>query len=119
MKYTRYDEGLHRYVVPCLYKEDGKQICFFCTEEPAEHVKSARGSVTVTPALPIVYGEAIDRLGELETLETTYKRVLNLPNCNDCGHQARNTCGHCPRFGADIRINCPLWKPKKEDDYAI
>lgn len=115
MRYTRYDEELNRYVVPCLYKAgDGEPIKFYVKSEPIEVIETGNGRIRLSNRLDTVYGEAIDRLGELETLEETYKRVLSLPNCNDCGHQMRNTCGHCPRFGADIRINCPLWKPRKE-----
>ena len=37
------------------------------------------------------------------------ERVAALPNCNDCGH--RGDCGHVPKTGEMVRINCPLWAP--------
>lgn len=70
-RYTRYDFDLKRFVVPCLYKEDGTQITFCTKEEPAEIIdyQNLRGEtirVCRSPALTIVWGEAIDRLAEYE-----------------------------------------------------
>ena len=44
-----------------------------------------------------------------------YKRVIKLPNCNDCGMQKTGPlkCSHIPGWGEQVRINCPLWKPKE------
>ena len=35
------------------------------------------------------------------------KRILELPNCNDCHRQ---NCEYKPRAGENVRNNCPLWK---------
>lgn len=45
-----------------------------------------------------------------------FERWVNLPQCNDCLHNQYSSCGYCPAPGEDVRINCPLWKPKKEAD---
>ncbi len=112
MRYTRYDDKLSRYVVPCLHKPDGSRIEFYV--HTIEEVRAlGKGSTIVKPALHLVFGEVIDRLSELESLEEAYKRVLSLPNCNDCGHNLHNSCGHCPRPGEQVRINCPLWKTQE------
>lgn len=45
-----------------------------------------------------------------------YDRVASLPDCNDCG---RWDCEYKPRWGEQVRINCPLWRgpqPAKEDN---
>ena len=34
-----------------------------------------------------------------------YDRVASLPDCNDCG---RGACEYKPRWGEQVRINCPL-----------
>lgn len=54
-RYTHYDADLECFVVPCLRKLDGKQITFY--------QKTPRGSV------PLVWGDAIDRLAEYENQE--------------------------------------------------
>lgn len=44
-----------------------------------------------------------------------YDRVSALPDCNTCGREA---CEYKPRWGYQVRINCPLWRgpqPAKED----
>ena len=63
MKYTRYSEDLGRYVVPCYQMLSGKRIEFFCKTEPEERL---RNGLMITPADPVVFGEVIDRLAELE-----------------------------------------------------
>lgn len=62
------------------------------------------------------YISAAGVLAQLDDMKESLGRVLSQPNCNDCGHSAGNTCGHCPRIGENIRINCPLWKPEKEGE---
>lgn len=62
------------------------------------------------------YISAAGVLAQLDDIKESLGRVLSQPNCNDCGHSAGNTCGHCPRIGEIIRINCPLWKPEKEGE---
>ena len=57
-----------------------------------------------------------DECGRGDCEDCVYKRKfeywLHLPHCNDCQHNGRNTCGHCPKPGEDVRINCPLYAPK-------
>lgn len=69
------------------------------------------------------YRERIkELLAELETARACdicaqkrgFEYWMNKPNCNDCAHSAHSSCGFCPKPGEDVRINCPLWKPKKE-----
>lgn len=45
-----------------------------------------------------------------------YDRVASLPDCNDCG---RGACEYKPRWGEQVRINCPLHiraQPAKEEN---
>lgn len=42
-----------------------------------------------------------------------FERLMNLPNCNNCKHRTSNACGHTPRGGEDVRINCPLWEDEE------
>lgn len=47
--------------------------------------------------------------------EQEFKRLMSLPNCNDCGvKQSGCTYMSCPKLGEDIRINCPMWSPREE-----
>lgn len=67
MRYTEWNDGLDRYTVPCLFKEDGTRIEFYCLEEPADPVINGRGERFLLQApLCHVHGEVIDRLAELE-----------------------------------------------------
>lgn len=50
---------------------------------------------------------------ELCDYKREFNKLMELPNCNDCG-KAHGGCVYCPRVGGTIRINCPLWEPKKE-----
>lgn len=50
-------------------------------------------------------------LYELLDLLNYADRIASLPDCNDCG--AKRTCMYCPEIGQQVRINCPLWKPKE------
>lgn len=52
---------------------------------------------------------------EMCCLKRYFEYRMNLPDCNDCLHSAHNSCGFCPKPGEDVRINCPLWEPKKEE----
>lgn len=65
-RYTKYDPELGRYVVPCLYTEDGGTT-ISCKVEPGEIVKDASGgALSVSPDTAVLFGEAIDRFAELE-----------------------------------------------------
>ncbi len=68
MRYTRYNDELGRYVVPCLYKENGEQIRFYFKTEAEETLKQ-NGRTLLTPQIEIVFGEVIDRLAQLENSE--------------------------------------------------
>lgn len=48
-----------------------------------------------------------------------FERLMNLKSCNDCGRHVGKRCEHSPKLGEYIRINCPLWQPKKHDGYRI
>lgn len=47
-----------------------------------------------------------------------FEHWMLLRNCHDCLHNRYSSCGVCPAPGEDIRINCPLWEPKKEENHA-
>lgn len=87
----------------------------------ADAIKSGK-----TKKCSITLGVEVKRCSECERRdchECVYKgefeRLMNLPNCHDCGLSTGNSCGHRPKLGEDIRINCPLWQPKKHDGYRI
>ena len=39
-----------------------------------------------------------------------YRNIIQTDNCNDCGK--RKDCEYIPQWGAQVRINCPLYKKK-------
>jgi len=39
---------------------------------------------------------------------TAYRRITQMPNCNDCG--TAKTCEVRPKWGEPLRFNCPLWQ---------
>lgn len=57
---------------------------------------------------------ALDSASTLERYKHEFERLMDLPNCNSCRESGTNACGCCPGIGEDVRINCPMWAPKKE-----
>lgn len=76
MRYTAWDPGLGRWVVQCLHKPNGEQITFCVFEKPAEAIENNTGKKTLCPSAPKVYGEAIDRLAELENQKETDRKTI-------------------------------------------
>lgn len=88
-------------------------------ERISDAIRAFRGK----PARGIQLGIRVVRCDECERGECDqcifkheFETLMSLPNCNDCELNARNTGEHCPRPGEHVRINCPLWKPKKEGE---
>ena len=48
---------------------------------------------------------------ELETIRKQFRMILEMPDCNNC---ANKNCQYRPKWGENIRINCPLWKQSSE-----
>lgn len=44
-----------------------------------------------------------------------FQDVSSYNNCHNCGGQKEPFCSYLPKWGELVRINCPLWYPKKED----
>lgn len=42
-----------------------------------------------------------------------YRRIINMPNCNDCGIK---DCEVKPKWYDPIRYNCPLWREREDGD---
>ena len=38
--------------------------------------------------------------------------ISKMSTCNDCG--IKKKCAYCPRVGAPVRYNCPLWQSEAE-----
>lgn len=66
-----------------------------------------------TPKEHIDIGLEVKRCEQCD-YKREFERLMSLPNCNDCKHRTSNACGHAPRIGETVRINCPLWEPEKE-----
>lgn len=43
-----------------------------------------------------------------------YERVSSLGDCNDCGRQEQ--CEYLPKWGEEVRINCPLWAQSQDKE---
>ena len=44
-----------------------------------------------------------------------YERIASLPDCNNCG-MANNGCRYLPKWGEEVRINCPHWVKEGESN---
>lgn len=44
-----------------------------------------------------------------------YERVATLPDCNNC-RRAETGCIYLPKWGEDVRINCPHWTSEEDAD---
>lgn len=76
-RYTAWDPGLGRFVVPLLFRPDGEPIKFYCKlggEHNADSVLGRRIRTSKEPDL--VYGEVIDWLAELENKEGLHETNL-------------------------------------------
>ena len=56
--------------------------------------------------------EIKDRLYELDSLRMRYEERKTMTDCYDCG--ITESCKYLPNPGEFVRINCPLWKERKE-----
>ena len=69
-RYTAWDPGLGRFVVPLLHKADFGPISFYVKEGGEDVATNGRGDSIYTGREPdLVYGEVIDWLAELENKE--------------------------------------------------
>lgn len=67
MRYTQWNESLHRFVVPLLYKPEGGQIDIHVIGGEPYYAKNGAGDdICVGKDPDIVYGEFIDRLAQYE-----------------------------------------------------
>lgn len=87
-----------------------------------DRLRNAARAFKGKPVGSISFGLEVKRCSECErgncegcVYKGEFERLMNLPNCHDCGLSTGNSCEHRPKLGEDIRINCPLWKPKEED----
>lgn len=80
-----------------LQIETGSLACLGCGHE---HACSEHGCAILRAAEK-----------ELGRLNAFYISVTSLPDCNTCGNKI---CGYKPKWGQSIRINCPLWRERKE-----
>lgn len=83
-------------------------------------IRDAAHALRGKPAHGITLGVEVKRCDQCDRGDCGqcfYKRKfehwMGLPNCNDCLHNPHSSCGVCPAPGEDMRINCPLWEPKK------
>lgn len=44
-----------------------------------------------------------------------YERIASLPDCNSCG-LASEGCKYLPKWGEEVRINCPHWVREGESE---
>lgn len=56
--------------------------------------------------------EIKDRLHELNSLRAMYEERKTMTDCYNCG--ITESCKYLPNPGEFVRINCPLWKERKE-----
>lgn len=70
-RYTSYDPGLGRYVVPCgQYAPEGERVEIFVKILPEDRTTEG---LLLAHEVHLVYGEAIDRLAELEAVAEQYE----------------------------------------------
>lgn len=62
------------------------------------------------PTLPDAI-QHFKRMNKIAEWLDAYRKILILPNCNDCGNIG---CGYDPDPGQTVRFNCPLWKEREE-----
>lgn len=88
-----------------------------------DRIKDATRAFRGKPARSIQLGIEVKKCSECgrgycETCanDKEFKRLLSLPNCNDCKSSKTGYCGFRPKIGQDVRINCPLWEAEEEND---
>lgn len=57
--------------------------------------------------------EIKDRLHEMNSLRMYEEQRKTMTDCHDCG--ITESCKYLPNPGEFVRINCPLWKERKEE----
>ena len=60
----------------------------------------------------MTYDELLELLYRLIDCVKFTKEISGLSDCNDCGW--KGNCKYEPKIGQITRINCPLWKERKE-----
>lgn len=78
-----------------------------------DRIRKAARAFRGKPAQSITVGVEIKHCSNCDHAREL-KRLMSLPNCNDCEYSAGNLCGYSPKIGEDVRVNCFMWKPKRE-----
>ena len=52
--------------------------------------------------------EVINDLADIVYQASEFRRIMSLPNCNNCGKN--RSCEYTPKPGEFVRVNCPLWE---------
>ena len=85
-----------------------------------DRLKNAAKAFRGKPLSSITLGLEVKRCDECDrsycdqcAYKSKFYHWMSLPSCNDCLHNSHSSCGVCPLPGEDVRINCPLWEPKK------
>ena len=87
-----------------------------------DRIRNAARALRCKPADSIEIGMVIKRCDQCKrgdcdscVYKGEFERLMELPNCNDCALNASSySCNYRPRIGENVRINCPMWKPKEE-----
>ena len=125
MRYTQWNESLHRFVVPLLYKPEGGMIEINIIEGEHYYAKNGAGDTICVGKDPdIVYSEFIDRLaayentgygpGEIADLEPVRhgrwvmkETLIKSPfaknaYCSECLEETERHYSYCPSCGAKM-----------------
>lgn len=51
-----------------------------------------------------------------DCIDHCYHRAL-MPDCNNC-KKTKEDCEYYPKWGEDVRINCPHWVSEKDGDHS-
>lgn len=112
MRYTHYDETIKRWVVKSEEKADGETIGF-CVKQELKEISGINGDVVRLPlASVLVFGEAINRLAELENAAEEpaskhgeWKKRGNEKKCSRCEfiyYSNNDEWSFCPNCGAKM-----------------
>lgn len=63
-------------------------------------------------ALTALQSELEKVKAERDAYKIYFDDLSSKPDCNTCDDK---DCRYRPRVGAIVRVNCPLWRGKKED----
>lgn len=112
MRYTHYDEDLKRWVVECREKADGETIKFYVKHDQKEITGVNTDIVRLSLASVLVFGEAINRLAELENAAEKpaskhgeWKKRGNEKKCSRCEfiyYSNNDEWSFCPNCGAKM-----------------